>query len=266
MDFDEVKQRQSYAWGQGDYSRISKMLEPASSALCEAMGVASGEDVLDVAAGDGNFALAAARAGARVVASDMSPVMLERGRARSIGEGYEMQWVEADAEELPFDDESFDRVGSVFGAMIAPRPEQVVAELFRVARPGASVGMTAWTPGSFSVELFSIARRYQPPGPDLPRIEQWGEEDTVRARFGDLPAELDMERRTVRWEAASLEEFEQLERSSPMSTALRQVLPEDRLEAMRAEQLDLVRRRTGGGEGPIAIDAEYLLIVARKPG
>jgi ubiquinone/menaquinone biosynthesis C-methylase UbiE len=150
MDVAEIKQRQRMVWGLGEYRELSRMLEPVALELCDACAVSAGQEVLDVGAGDGNFALAAAREGAAVVASDLSPGMVERGRERSRAEGFEIEWVEADAEDLPFNDARFDCVGSVFGAMIAPRPELVARELFRVVRPGGTVGMTAWTPRSFA--------------------------------------------------------------------------------------------------------------------
>src|ERR671914_2627963 len=118
-------------WGLGDYPELARVLEPAAVDLCDACAVSAGQEVLDVAAGDGNFALACAREGASVVACDISPGMVERGRARSAREGYEIEWLEADAEALPFDDSRFDCVGSSFGAFIAPRPEVVARELFR---------------------------------------------------------------------------------------------------------------------------------------
>src|SRR3954463_464761 len=173
-------------WGLGDYTELSEALRPAAEALADACAVSAGQEVLDVAAGDGNFATACARGGASVVASDLSPGMIERGRARSEREGYEIEWVEADAESLPFEDGRFDCAGSVFGAMIAPRPRQVAEELFRVVRPGGTVGMTAWTPDSAAVELFSMGRRSQPAPPELPKLEEWGDEDTVRERFDGL--------------------------------------------------------------------------------
>ena len=143
-------------WALGDYSKLSEILRPAALALCDACAVSAGQEVLDVAAGDGNFALACAAEGASVVATDLSPAMVELGRARSEAEGYDVEWVLGDAEALPFAAERFECVGSVFGAMIAPRPEVVARELFRVVRPGNTVGMTAWTPGSFSSELFML--------------------------------------------------------------------------------------------------------------
>src|SRR5215216_1272018 len=163
-------------WGLGDYAQLSEALRPAANALADACAVSAGQEVLDVAAGDGNFALACAREGASVVASDIAPGMVDRGRARS----------EADVEALPFGDGRFDCVGSVFGAMIAPRPRVVGEELFRVVRPGGTVGMTAWTPQGFSAELFRLGRSYAPPSGDQPLSDEWSIEENVRERFDGL--------------------------------------------------------------------------------
>ena len=249
----------------GDYSPLSRMLRPAADALCDACAVSAGQEVLDVAAGDGNFAMAAAREGATVVASDLAPAMVERGRARGEAEGYSIEWLEADAEELPFEDGRFDCAGSVFGAMLAPRPDRVAEELFRVTRPGGTVGMIAWTPTSAPVALFQIARRHQPPPPEMPKIEEWGDEETVRDRFGALAARIELERRTLPWEAESLEALEAILADAPMSAAARESLPRETLDAMRAEQHELLEQWVSGG-GPVRVDAEYLLIVARKGG
>jgi ubiquinone/menaquinone biosynthesis C-methylase UbiE len=265
VDVAKIKERTAWAWGQGEYGGVSELIRPAADALREALEVTEGQHVLDVAAGDGNFAVAAAREGATVVAADLAPGMVERGRARTDAEGYSIEWVEADAEDLPFEDGRFDCVGSVFGAMIAPRPRRVAEELFRVTRSGGTVGMTAWTPDSAAVKLFSIGRRYQPPPPDMPRIEEWGDEDTVRERFHGLAARIAFERRTLPWGAESLEALEALLENSPMAAAARAVLPQETLEAMRAEQRELVESWVGGA-GPVSIDVEYLLITARKRG
>src|SRR5918999_987049 len=134
MDLEAIKQRQARVWGLGDYSALSRRLAPAAQVLCDACAVSAGQEVLDVAAGDGNFALASAREGASVVACDISPGMVERGRARSEAEGYAVEWIEADAEELPFEDARFDCVGSAFGAFIALRADD------GGGAPGASAG------------------------------------------------------------------------------------------------------------------------------
>src|SRR4051812_600800 len=265
VDLAQAKQRQSAAWGMGEYSALSRMLRPAAEAVCDACAVSAGQEVLDVAAGDGNFAVAAAREGARVVASDLSAGMVERGRARSAAEGWPIEWQEADAEELPFEDASFDCVGSVFGAMIAPRPRRAAEEMFRVTRPGGTVGMTAWTPESRTVQLFSIARKYQPPPLDMPKAEEWGDEDTVHERFDGLAGSLRLERRPLAWGAESLNALEAVLEDAPMAVATRETMDAESYEALRAEQRELIKGLVEG-DGPVRIETEYLLIVARKPG
>jgi SAM-dependent methyltransferase len=266
VDLESFKERQAAAWGLGEYSSLSRILAPAARELCDACAVSAGQEVLDVAAGDGNFALACAYEGASVVASDLSPEMIRRGRERAAADGYEVEWVEADAEDLPFEDGRFECAGSVFGAIFAPRPEVAARELFRVVRPGNTVGLAAWAPGSFPIQLFEVSRRYVPPPPELPDAVEWGDEDTVRARLEGLAGTLDIERRSLDWEFESAEALvEMLERDAPMQVAARSVLSEEQLEAMHGDYLDLVRRLSGG-EGPVAIAAEYVLIVARKRG
>ena len=252
-------------WGLGDYAALSEALRPAARALADACAVGAGQEVLDVAAGDGNFALECAREGARVVASDLSPGMVERGRARAQAEGYDVEWLEADVEALPFDDASFDCVGSVFGAMIAPRPRVVAEELFRVVRPGGTVGMTAWTTQGFTAELFRLGRSYAPPS-DQPMSDEWSVEENVRERFDGLAARFELDRRELAWEADSPEALvAMLGTSAPPWVAAKQNLPPDRWESLVAEALELAER-WAGDERPIRLDNEYALIVARKRG
>ena len=265
MDVEAIKERNRQIWGLGDYAALSEALRPAAEALAEACAVSAGQEVLDVAAGDGNFAVACAREGASVVASDLSPGMVERGRARSQAEGYGVEWVEADAEALPFDDASFDCVGSVFGAMIAPRPRLVAEQLFRVVRPGGTVGMTAWTKEGFTAELFALGRSYAPPS-DQPLSDEWSVEQNVRGRFDGLAARFELERRELVWEADSPEALvAMLGTSAPPWVAAKQNLPSERWESRVAEALELARR-WAGGDGPVRVESEYALIVARKRG
>jgi SAM-dependent methyltransferase len=218
-----------------------------------------------VAAGDGNFALACAFEGASVVASDISPGMVEQGRGRSEAEGYDVEWVEADVEDLPFEDGRFECVGSVFGAVMAPRPDIVARELFRVVRPGNTVGLVAWVPGSIAHQMFAVASRYAPPS-DAPSNEQWGDEDTVRERIGELANSIEMERRTLPWAGDSPEAFiAYMERHSPMQAAAKDALPPEIYAKMRADFVELARG-WAGGDGPFSADAEYLVVVARKRG
>ena len=265
MDLEQIKQGAREGWGKGDYSGLSEILRPAAKDLCDACAVGAGQEVLDVAAGDGNFALACAYEGASVVASDIAPGMVERGRARSEAEGYDVEWVEADVEELPFEDGRFECVGSVFGAVMAPRPDVVAQELFRVVRPGNTVGLVAWVPGGIAHELFAIGRRYAPPS-DAPTHEQWGDEDAVRERFGELANSIEMERRSLPWAGDSPEEFvAHMERHAPLQVAAREQMPPERYAQMRGDFLELVCG-WAGGDGPFSVDAEYLVVVARKRG
>jgi ubiquinone/menaquinone biosynthesis C-methylase UbiE len=267
IDVDAIKQRQAHIWGMGDYAVLSRQLAPAADALCDACAVSAGQEVLDVAAGDGNFALASARVGASVVASDISPGMVERGRRRSAEEGYEIEWVEADVEALPFEDARFDCAGSVFGAFLAPRPEVAAGELFRVVRPGGTVGLTAWVPDGVMADQFAIGRRYAPPQPDLPRSEEWGDEQTARARLEPFASHVDYERRMVEWGAESAEAFsENFLNTVPSIAAARAALPPDRFEQLANEMSDFMADRNMAGDGSFRIDAEYAVIVARKPG
>jgi ubiquinone/menaquinone biosynthesis C-methylase UbiE len=267
MDVEAIKQRQALVWGMGDYSVLSRQLAPAAVVLCEACAVSAGQEVLDVGAGDGNFALACAREGAAVAACDISPGMVELGRRRSAEEGYDIEWVEGDAEDLPFADGRFDCVGSVFGAFVAPRPEVVARELFRVVRPGGTVGLTAWVPDGFMAEVFAVGRSFAPLDPDQPPSERWGEETTARERLEPYAASVEYERRRITWQADSVRAFlEEFSRSAPTMAAARHGLGAERFEELRTQMRDLMERRNAAGDGSFRIEAEYAVIVARRPG
>jgi SAM-dependent methyltransferase len=267
VDVEAVKQRQAMVWGQGDYSVLSHQLAPAADVLCDTCAVSAGQEVLDVGAGDGNFALVCAREGARVVASDLAPAMVELGRARSQAEGYDIEWVEADAEALPFEDGRFDCVGSVFGAFIAPRPEVAARELLRVVRPGGVVGLTSWTPDGLMSQLFEIGRRFAPIDPDLIPSERWGDEATARERLEPVAASVEFERHALRWTADSPQAFaEEFRASAPTMAAARKGLPADRFEELSRLQADLIERWNGASDGSLLLEPEYVVIVARKRG
>ncbi|MEX2195363.1 MAG: methyltransferase domain-containing protein [Thermoleophilaceae bacterium] len=268
LDYDALKDRSRAVWSLGDYSRIAPLTMPAAEALVDACAISAGQEVLDVAAGTGNAAILAAREGAAVVASDLTPALLDLGRRRAEEEDLDIEWVEADAEALPFDDARFDCVTSVFGAMFAPRPELVAQELFRVTRPGNTVGMANWTPDGFPGRLFDINAKYVPPPPDLPRPSgAWGVEEAVRQRFEGLAGTLDMERRTVRWEFPSADEMAaHFEQGTGPAVAMREALSEERSAAVREDVLALIREFDRGSGDGVAVDCEYLLVVARRRG
>jgi SAM-dependent methyltransferase len=265
-EVEDLKERQAQVWGLGDYSVLARRFEPAAVALCDACAVSAGQEVLDVGAGTGNFASACAREGASVVASDLAPGMVERGRERTEAEGFDVEWVQADVEDLPFEDGRFDCVGSAFGAFIAPRPEVAAAEMFRVVRPGGTVGLTVWTADGFFGELSAIGQRFNPTPAGLSRPQEWGDEATARARLEGLAGHVEIERASVPLEADSPEAFaDEFTTNAPNSVAAREALPPERFEQLRSEVAGLARE-WGGGDGPLSIEADYLVIVARKRG
>lgn len=254
------------AWSRGDYGAVSGLTEGAAIALVDACAISAGQEVLDVGAGDGNAAVAAATEGAAVVASDLTPALVELGRARSEREGLDIEWVVADAEELPFEDGRFDCVVSVFGAMFAPRPEVAARELFRVTRPGNTVGMANWTPESYPGALFALTSRYLPPPPGMVAPVAWGVEETVRERFAGLAGSVEAERRVVRWSFGSPEEvLLTFEASTGPHIAAREAMGE-RYPEFRREGIELVERFNSAADSSVEIDCEYLLVVARRRG
>jgi SAM-dependent methyltransferase len=183
----ELKARHRTMWASGDYaSMVETFLLPLGPRLVDACGIGSGMRVLDVAAGTGNASLPAAQRGARVTASDLTPELLEAGRRRADAEGLELEWVEADAEHLPFKDESFDVVMSSIGAMFAPHHQDVANELVRVCRAGGTIGLLSWTPEGMIGALFRTMGPFAPPPPPGAQpAPLWGSEDHVRELFGD---------------------------------------------------------------------------------
>jgi SAM-dependent methyltransferase len=183
----ELKARHRAIWASGDYpSMVDAFLLPLGPRLVEACGIGAGMRVLDVAAGTGNASIPAAQRGASVTASDLTPELLEVGRRRADAAGVELEWVEADAENLPFDDESFDVVMSCIGAMFAPHHQQVAAELVRVCRPGGTIGLLSWTPEGQIGALFRTMGPFAPPPPPGAQPPPlWGSEEHLRELIGD---------------------------------------------------------------------------------
>ena len=174
-------------WASGDYpSMVETFLAPLGPRLVEACGIGPGMTVLDVAAGSGNASIPAAQRGARVTASDLTPELFDAGHTRAEAEGVELEWVEADAERLPFEDGSFDVVMSSIGAMFAPHHQDVADQLARVCSPGGTIGMLNWTPGGMIGALFRLMKPFAPPPPPGAQPPPlWGSEDHIRELFGD---------------------------------------------------------------------------------
>jgi SAM-dependent methyltransferase len=262
----QFKERQRKTWTVGDYPEIAKMIEACSDLVVEKVGVSSGEKLLDVATGSGNAALAAARKGAEVTGLDLTPKLLDVARERAAAEGLEIKFMEGDAEDLPFDNGSFDRVTSVFGVMFAPRHAVGAAELVRVAAPGGTIAFAAWTPEGGNGQMFKTVGSYMPPPPPefVPPV-MWGNEDYVTKLFADQPVELEFERHTVALEGDSVEAFlakGELE-LGPVVMAKAALEPEGKWEDLRADLKALYEGANVAGNGGFKFEPEYLLTIAR---
>ena len=178
-----IKNRMKTTWTSGDYGLVARSLERGTDEFVNRLGIPPGAQVLDVACGSGNVAIAAARRGARVTGLDIAPNLLEQARARASAEGLDARFDEGDAEGMPYGDRSFDVVVTMFGAMFTPRPAMTAAELVRVCRPGGTVAMANWTPEGFSGQMFRTVGRHVPPPPNVPPPVLWGEERVVRERL-----------------------------------------------------------------------------------
>jgi ubiquinone/menaquinone biosynthesis C-methylase UbiE len=194
-DLAATKKRQQGAWSSGDYAVVGTTLQIVGEQLCEALDIRAGQTVLDVAAGNGNVSLAAARRWCKVVSTDYVPALLERGHERAAAERLDIEFQQADAEALPFSDDSFDVVVSTFGVMFTPDQERAAAELVRVCKPGGKIGLANWTPDGFIGQLFKTIGRHLPPPAGVKSPALWGTESRIIDMFGSRASSIKAERR-----------------------------------------------------------------------
>jgi SAM-dependent methyltransferase len=251
-------------WALGDYPEVAKRFVPAAEALVTACDVGVGVRVLDVAAGDGNVAVAAAGTGARVTATDFAPSLVDAGRARTAALGLDVRWEEADAEALPFADGAFDVVTSAFGLMFAPRPEVAIAEAFRVTRPGGAVGLTAWTPDGFTGQVTALMGEYLPVPMGTDRPIDWGIETTVRRRLAPHSSGLDVTRGEIVWAFGSIEDTLRWQEENFGALVAARRLVGDRYAELRERFADLIAQWNRGSDGAVVLPASYLRGVPRR--
>ena len=253
-DLASIKEGSRWLWSQGDYPAIAELLLAPALDLARRC-VSPGARVLDVAAGNGNFAIAAARIGGTVTATDFSPRMVELGRARS--EHMPIAWLEADAESLPFPDGDFDVVASVFGAIFAPRPELVASEMFRVVRPGGIVAMVNYGAGYFHRLSELIAGFSNRSGPALPSPFEWGDEAGVRRRFAPHAASIEIERGMLRVRFDSFADWvTRFANANPPLMAMKAMLPPPAFEGLIRDAWALAEKSS---------ESDYLTVVATSP-
>jgi SAM-dependent methyltransferase len=269
IDVSAIKQGQRAMWTAGDYPEVSRRIASVAELLLERVGVQSGLQLLDVATGSGNVAIPAARAGAKVTGLDLTPKLLDVARSRAAAAGLAIEFVEGDAEELPFEQGSFDRVTSCFGVMFAPRQQLAAAELVRVARPGATIGLSAWTPEGFVGASFRASASYMAPmSPELKPPTMWGNEEHVRSLFADSGGEVTCERQTVTFSGETPEAWlaDDERMLGPAVMAKAALEQQGRYEELRGEMLDLFRGFNEADDGSFRVESEYLLTLVRLTG
>jgi SAM-dependent methyltransferase len=262
VDLATVKGRQHAAWSAGDYAVVGTTLQIVGETLCEALDLRAGEQVLDIAAGNGNATLAAARRWADVTSTDYVEALLERGRARASAEGLAVRFEHADAESLPYADARFDVVLSSFGVMFTPDQEKAAAEMARVCRPGGRIGLANWTPSGFIGELFKLLGRYLPPPPGLPSPALWGTEERLRDLFGHRLDSIAIERRDFVFRYRSAAHWLEVFRTfyCPMVKAFG-ALDGTKQESLAADLVALAERFNRATDGSLVAPSQYAEVV-----
>lgn len=257
---DELKLRQRKTWGDGDYAQVGATLQIVGENLAESIPLRAGQQVLDVAAGNGNFTLAAARRCAQVTSTDLVPALLEKGRIRAMADGFDVDFREADAEALPFNDASFDAAASVFGVMFTPDQQRSAMELCRVVRPGGRIGLANWTPDGFIGRLFRIIGSFVPN--PLPSPALWGTPGHIDSLFADHASDIRITTRHFNFRYRSveswLENFKKV--YGPLKNAFA-ALDDNQQEAMHAEILVLLADLNNSEFGDMMVPGEYLEII-----
>lgn len=265
-DMEALKARLRSTWMAGDYGQVAKHSSQWAEDFISRLPVTSGAKVLDVACGTGNFSVSAARRGAIVTGVDIAPNLIEQARARAEGEGLDVRFDEGDAEQLPYEDASFDLVVSMIGAMFAPRPERVAAELIRVCRPGGQIAMANWTAEGFVGQMFKVTSRHAPPPQGVPSPLLWGDEAVVRERLRDGISDLKLTRRmfvtAFPFDEARVVEFFRTY-FGPINRAF-EALDNERQEELRQDLERLWRENNRATDGTTYAEAEYLEVIAMR--
>jgi ubiquinone/menaquinone biosynthesis C-methylase UbiE len=265
VDLVAVKARQQATWASGDFGRIGVLLQIVGESLCEAVDLVSTDKVIDVAAGNGNASLAAARRFADVTSTDYVPELLEQGRRRAEADRLPMAFQVADAEQLPFPDDSFDVALSTFGVMFAPNQERAASELVRVVRPGGRIGLASWTPEGFIGQLFELMRGFVPPPAGLRSPMAWGSEPRLVELFGPRASDLRTERKSYVFRYRSAEHWIEVFRAyyGPTHKAFA-VLDEAGQKTLTRALLDLLGQWNRGHGHALVVAGEYLEAVVTK--
>jgi SAM-dependent methyltransferase len=263
-EMETLKTRLKATWMAGDYGHFARYLEPGALDFLGRLGVTPGTRMLDVACGAGQIAIPAARAGAQVTGVDIATNLIEQAQSRARAEGVDARFEEGDAESLPFEDSAYDLVVSLIGAMFAPRPERVSAELVRVCRPGGRIAMANWTPEGFVGRMFKIVGKHVPPPPLMASPVKWGDEAAVRERLRDGISELKLTKRMYPlrfpFPPGKVVEFFR-DYYGPANRAFAALDP-DGQAGLRSDLEQLWAEHNKSSEGGTEVDSEFLEVVA----
>ena len=264
-DFAAIKQRQQQTWASGDFAVIGVTLQIVGESLAEAADIRANEQVIDIAAGNGNATLAAARRFARVTSTDYVPALLEKGRVRAAAEGLQVDFREADAEALPFPDASFDVAISTFGVMFTPDHASSSREMLRVVRPGGRIAMANWTPEGFIGQLFKTIGKHVPPPAGVKSPALWGTEEHLRELFDDAVAQIHVERRLFNMRYASAAHWLQIFRDfyGPVHRAFMS-LDAGAQQALEQDIVALLERFNTAAPASLVVPSEYLEVIVTK--
>jgi SAM-dependent methyltransferase len=264
-DLTAVKTRQQGAWASGDYAIVGTTLQIVGEQLCEALDLRAGQRVLDVAAGNGNVTLAAARRFCRVTSTDFVPALLERAKERAAAERLEIAFQPADAEALPFPDDAFDAVVSTFGVMFTPDQDKAAAELIRVCRPGGKIGLANWTPDSFVGQLFKTMGKHLPPPAGVKSPALWGTDARINDMFGRQASAIKIERRAFAFRYLSAQHWLDVFRAYYGPTLKAFAALEPPAQATLAhELLALAGQFNRSGDDTLVVPSDYLEIAITK--
>ncbi|HEX8355066.1 MAG TPA: class I SAM-dependent methyltransferase [Pyrinomonadaceae bacterium] len=265
-EMESLKTRLKAMWMAGDFGQVAKHIETGAEEFIARLALEPGVRLLDVACGSGNLSIPAARSGAVVTGVDIAPNLLEQARARAKAEGLTIRFDEGDAESLPYADASFDVVVSMYGAMFAPRPEVVAAELVRVCRPGGRMAMANWTPGGFIGQMFKVTGQHVPPPPGMPSPIKWGDEDTVRGLLREGVADLRLTRQVClfKYPFAPAEVVEFFRTYYGPTQRAFAALDAEGQAALRGDLERLWSEHNLAADGTTHVEGEYLEVVATR--
>lgn len=264
-DLAAIKARQQGAWSSGDYAVVGTTLQIVGEQLCEAIDIRAGQKVLDVAAGNGNVALAAARRGCDVIATDYVPALLDKARERAAAERLQIDFREADAEALPFKDGSFDVVVSTFGVMFTPDQPRAAAELMRVCKPGGKIGLANWTPEGFIGQLFKTIGKHLPPPAGVKSPGLWGTQARIYELFGSKASAIEAEPRNFVFRYRSPQHWLDVFRTyyGPLLKAFTALQPPAQA-ALASDVIALIERFNRSGDASMVVPSEYLEVVITR--